>query len=157
MSTVATALAKERQTLTKSELLNLSDDFIMKSIRSELKEKLPDCKFSVRKHVYSGGWSIHVSLVQAPYEVVKDTEDFSGYAQLNSYTLRRSDIEREREEGMCNGTRLTDYGWETLKEADRIANQYNWDESDPSTDYFNVNYYLHIEIGQWDKPFSIRG
>ena len=29
----------------------------------------------------------------------------------------------------------------------------NFDKSDIQTDYFNVGYYVHMEVGTWEKPF----
>ena len=29
----------------------------------------------------------------------------------------------------------------------------NWDKSDSMTDYFNVGWYVDVNIGQWDEPF----
>jgi len=28
----------------------------------------------------------------------------------------------------------------------------NYDESDIQTDYFNVGWYIHLNVGRWDKP-----
>jgi hypothetical protein len=29
----------------------------------------------------------------------------------------------------------------------------NFDKSDSMTDYFHVGYYVHMEVGTWEKPF----
>lgn len=39
-----------------------------------------------------------------------------------------------------------------LKEAMNVG---NWDKSDIQTDYFNVGWYLSINIGKWDKPYQL--
>ena len=31
----------------------------------------------------------------------------------------------------------------------------NYDNSDISTDYFDVGYYAHLAIGEWDKPMTV--
>ena len=31
----------------------------------------------------------------------------------------------------------------------------NYDNSDISTDYFDVGYYAHLAIGEWDKPMAV--
>lgn len=33
----------------------------------------------------------------------------------------------------------------------------NHDESDPQTDYFNVGWYIHVNVGQWNKPYRFTG
>lgn len=30
----------------------------------------------------------------------------------------------------------------------------NWDKSDIMTDYFNVGWYVDVNIGKWDKPYE---
>lgn len=35
-----------------------------------------------------------------------------------------------------------------------IDAEHNWDKSDIITDYFNVDHYVDIEIGSYDKPFK---
>ena len=58
------------------------------------------------------------------------------------------------EERKNNGITLTQEAWDCMAAAFKIANKDNWDKSDIQTDYFNVNYYLHLAIGKWDKPFT---
>ena len=48
---------------------------------------------------------------------------------------------------------FTEKGRKLLKEILGIANKYNYNNSDAMTDYFDVNYYLHFNLGKWDKPF----
>ena len=36
-----------------------------------------------------------------------------------------------------------------------ILNRGNWDKSDIMTDYFNVGWYVNINIGKWDKPYIL--
>ena len=33
----------------------------------------------------------------------------------------------------------------------------NHDRSDSQTDYFDVGWYVHVNIGKWDKPFLCTG
>jgi len=35
----------------------------------------------------------------------------------------------------------------------QIANYYNYDDSDSMTDYYSVNFSLHLGLGEYDKPF----
>jgi hypothetical protein len=36
-----------------------------------------------------------------------------------------------------------------------IMNDGNWDKSDIQTDYFNVGWYIDINIGQYSKPYEL--
>jgi hypothetical protein len=31
----------------------------------------------------------------------------------------------------------------------------NWDKSDIQTDYFNVGWYIDVNIGKWNKPYTL--
>jgi hypothetical protein len=42
-----------------------------------------------------------------------------------------------------------------LKEIISVMNIDNWNHSDIQSDYFNVGYYIDINIGKWDKPYAL--
>lgn len=44
---------------------------------------------------------------------------------------------------------------EFLKEIMEVLNEGNHDNSDIQTDYFDVGWYISIQIGQWDKPYIL--
>jgi hypothetical protein len=44
---------------------------------------------------------------------------------------------------------------EFLSEVLPAMNNGNWDKSEPQTDYFNVGWYVDVNIGQWNKPFEL--
>jgi len=145
---------------------------IAKLTRAELKKVFPDCKFSVTSSWFSGGSEITVALMSAPFEVLGDNPSWprkESYAQLNQFTLRE-DFEKHAGDqvnydgwytvpdgyAVCNGAYITRQGWEVLQKAVQIANVHNWDNSDPQTDYFDVNYYFSINVGKFDKPFEVK-
>lgn len=142
---------------------NLTTKEIAAKIREELKTKHPNCVFSVTKESYSGGASISIDLMAAPFEALKcyyknnwvdgvrkteNYQDDKGHAQLGI-------ISKDYENGQSNGAVLTLEAWEVMKDAQSIANSYNYDDSDSMTDYFNTNFYLHLNIGKWNKPFKV--
>lgn len=122
---------------------------IAKEVRKELKEAFPECKFSVTIQRFAGGRSMSVSLMEAPENPLLDGED---YAQINDRHIRYDDFE---ECWKSNGYRLTGTGAQLLSQAVKIANRRNWDNSDTMIDYFDVNYYFHLEVGKWNRPFQI--
>jgi len=130
---------------------------IAREVKQELIKQYPDCKWSTRSERYSGGQSLTVTLISAPFEAFASDKDCNGndvrgYAQLNQYQFSG----QWHEERVNNGTPLTQEAWDCMAKAFRIASKDNWDKSDSQVDHFDVNYYLHLEIGKWDKPF-IRG
>lgn len=133
-------------------------------IRKQLKELIPTCKFSVSKQDYSGGRSISIALMEAPFKVF-DTpnEDLirndcygtiyekmerwkyvvdKGHHEINQYHLK-------------DDYYLTPEGNDVCKKMLEIAQDFNYDDSDSMMDYFSTNFYLHASIGKWDKPFNL--
>ena len=129
--------------LTKSEKINLNIKDIAKAVRADLKAKHPKCKFSVTIERYAGGQSMTVALMSAPFAALaKDCEDADrGYTQVNLYH-------------MDTQTQLTEKARKVMTDAKAAMSNFNYDESDIMTDYFNVNFYMHVTVGKWDKPFN---
>jgi hypothetical protein len=42
-----------------------------------------------------------------------------------------------------------------LKELITVMNDGNYDNSDAQFDYFDVGYYIDINVGKWDKPYVL--
>src|SRR5208337_4379962 len=43
-----------------------------------------------------------------------------------------------------------------ITEVMAVMNVGNWDKSDSQTDYFNVGWYVDVNIGSWDKPYVLQ-
>lgn len=107
-------------------------------IRQWLKDTYPKYKFSVRREGYS---SIHVSLMSADFEAFTK-ESGLVHTSLNHYRI-------EREKG------LTDRAREVMLNVKNFVMSYNFDDSDPMTDYFCTNFYLTLGIGKWSAPYKV--
>lgn len=147
---------------------------IAKIVKTNLKKEYPQCKFSVQIKRYSGGQSLNVSLMEAPFEAMVNKGSiinnefvsmeaqgykFEKYAQLNQYQFNnpykfQSACARCTPDGWNNGAILTQEGWDCMKKAYQLVKSYNFDDSDGMIDYFNTNFYLDLNIGRWDKPFK---
>lgn len=131
---------------------------IAATIRENLKRELPAWKFSVRIQTYSGGSSIYLSLMSGPLPVMLEsdriTEQRESYAQLNQYTFL-SKFGYGREQLESNSYPLTAAGFDVMDKAVHILAAEHWDKSDIQSDYFCTNFYMHPEIGRWDKPFQV--
>jgi hypothetical protein len=42
-----------------------------------------------------------------------------------------------------------------LREVLTAMNDGNWDKSDIQTDYFNVGWYVNVNIGRWNQPYVL--
>jgi hypothetical protein len=165
---------KAKGDLTKSEKINLSTKEIAKKIRTQLKEEFKNLKFSVTKESYSGGSSITISLMEGDIKVFRTFEELTQeakdyyminnnyseenlkalcsekYAQLNQYALK-DDFDLNK---WCNGHFLTKEAHNILSKVVDISNYYNYDNSDIQSDYFDVNYYMHLNVGSYEKPYK---
>jgi len=131
---------------------------IAKEIRTALKKEMPDTKFSVR---VNGGDEIVISLMEAPFDIFTNQKN-PNYDQINHYTLTKYDSYEDYNfadthpiNDLYNFPILTKEAWETLRKATLIANDYREDRSEPQVDYFDCNFYLSIEVGKYNKPYSV--
>jgi hypothetical protein len=167
---------KPNQVLTKQDkyMTDLKD--IAKIIKQQLLKEYPNCIFSITIQRYSGGQSLHVSLMQSDFKVIQDFNKLSDFAIMDCEQRRytREQIEKMQSENYHqlsqysfnseynqdtwnNGVFLTLDGYSLFKRVCQIINHFNFDESDSMTDYFHVNFYLHLEIGKWNKPYIFTG
>jgi hypothetical protein len=163
--------------LTKQEKYTLDLKDIAKNLKQQFKTEFPGCVFSVSIERYSGGQALHVSLMESDIKVIQDFDRISEiailrqvnhnsytieqlkemqgkkYHQINEYSLR-DDYDPDR---WNNGVFLTVEGYTLLKRVCELINHYNFDESEPQTDYFCVNFYTHLNIGKWNKEYIYTG
>lgn len=130
---------------------------IAKQVRKELKAEFPKCRFSVTTKHFSGGQELTVELMKAPQTPFANLDTITGRthkgtnAQLNHYY-----ITQDRDGNwISNGYYLTEEAAQMLKRIVEIANRKNWNNSDSMVDYFDVNYWFHLGIGKYNKPFVI--
>lgn len=115
----------------------------VKAIRTELKAQFPDYKFSVKKG-YNGS-SVDVTIQQGPVDFAEVFNDRTGYAQINQYHL----YHYGKYEAFFK--RIL----EIVKSAPALVGGREWfDESDAMVDYFHTAYYIHINVGEWNKPYA---
>jgi hypothetical protein len=162
----------DEKVLNQSEKINVSLTDISKAIKQKLKKEYPHCRFSVRTEFYSMGSSLHVSILETNFKILKPFEDLSEIAVL-SYTRddfrtaedlknlqerRHHQITRINKDEVYNpdvwnnGVFLTEEGFNLVKRITELTNKFNWDNSDSQTDYFDVKFYVHLNIGKYDKP-----
>jgi len=115
------------------------------AIRAELKQAFPGWKFAVRKG--SGSLSVDVTILQGTVDFSENLQN--GYCQVNQYWI--------------------DSHWAGL-EARAVLNRINeimhnapgraggkrfYDNSDAMIDYFDTAFYIHLNIGSWNKNYAL--
>jgi len=118
----------------------------VQAIRTELKEKFPKWKFSVRKG--SGSLSVDVNIMKGTESFDDHFSNGRRYAQVNQYWIAdhfKDASERQAIE-MINEIMHNAPG--------RAGGKVFFDESDAMTDYFHTAFYTHLSIGKWDKDYE---
>lgn len=111
---------------------------IVALVRAWLKETYPGYKFSVRRENYL---SIHIRLMKADFEAfTKESGKVQG--DVNHYRI-------------ASDKSLTDRTKEVMMNIYDFIMSYNFDDSDPMTDYFHTNFYLTLGIGSYKQPYKV--
>ena len=114
---------------------------VNEKIREGLKKQLPNCKFSVLKD----NNTIYITLLSGNFKAFKA---FTQAEENGYHEVWKSNIEENHA--------LTDTAKEVMKKVKEIAEVYNYDNSDISTDYFDVNFYLRMYIGDRERPYQFK-
>lgn len=112
-----------------------------KDIQVDLKKVIPPkWKWSLSA---KGARKLILTITAAPIDLLAELtrgDHHRGYVELNQYHL---DSEF-KDKTLVN----------LFKKIYQILNKYNYDRSNASHDYFDVNYYVTVRIGKFDKPFQ---
>jgi hypothetical protein len=123
----------------------------MAYVSQELKAKIaPKVKAILKKYKVKGSLAVrhHSTLVlnikEGALDMYKDfakSEDAEKFGiQVNPYWYK---------EHFSGKTKAF------LSEVIPAMNDGNWDKSDAQTDYFNVGWYVSVNIGKWNKPYQL--
>ena len=128
----------------------------VKHIRNTLKKELPQYKFSVvRDHTSS----VTIALMKGPA--------FKDYEYFDRYTHETKIGTLNKDHHQINQYLLEDfYGKENAKVLDKIhsialtapaknGGKVWYNNSDAMIDYFDTAYYVHIEVGKWNKQYEV--
>lgn len=112
----------------------------------EFKKRLPFEEFSFNLSNYHGIFDGKTWIYEAEWEKMTETEKKETYSKYIKYNLKKSpDFSRYSQERKDYPTIKTEF-FEKLVAIFKIANQWNYDNSDSMTDYFDVGYYLDIDV-----------
>jgi len=118
--------------------------------QEDKKSKAPAIKAILKKYGLKGSLSIHhystlvltirSGKIDFESNYLRNTGQESFHYQVNPYHIRHS----------YNGEAA-----KALEELNSAMNVGNHDNSDIQTDYFDVGWYITIDIGRWDKPYKL--
>ena len=134
----------------------------MAYVSQELKAKIsPRVKSILKKHGIKGTLAVrdHMTLVlniskgeidfiknsnetcaADPYQVARGARPSKDHIDVNPYHYDKH----------FSGDALA-----CIDELLQAMNEGNWDKSDSQSDYFNVGWYVDVNIGRWNKPYQL--
>jgi hypothetical protein len=119
-------------------------------IRADLKDAFPGWKFKVC--LDSGHLGVRVHFMEGPVPL---------YAYISDDWARKPMADRDPSKQVSQH-QINQYWFnehhpaETariIEHALAIISKTHWDKSDAMTDYFHCAFYIHMEIGTWEKPY----
>ncbi len=133
----------------------------MAYVSQELKAKLaPKIKAVLKKYNVKGSIAVrhHSTLVlnvkSSAIDFIGNTNDTlrdkPGY--VGRYTEATDSIDVNV---YHYNTQFTGVARDFIAEVHAAMSEGNWDKSDSQSDYFNVGWYVDINIGRWDKPYQL--
>lgn len=138
---------------------NLRIADIAKIVRKFLKDNLKKYKFSVTTEMFSGGSALNVSLMSAPMKVFVDFLDENKVYKDFEYQKLRLKSYHEKNYMQINDFYIKEDNFLTAKckvifmKVFKFVNSFNYDDSDSQIDYFDTNFYVHLNVGKYDKPY----
>ena len=124
------------------------------AIRKQLKEQLPQYKFSVKRDHTS---SVTVAFMKGPA-----FKEFT-YRDRNGDNVAGDINTHEQSNHYYADTFYGEENGAIIKKVEKIVKTAPYlegvgdlwfDESDSMTDYFHTAYYFSIHVGKWDKPYQ---
>lgn len=133
---------KETVTKVREALKELNKEYGMKtsvsgSNSSSLNVRIISGKIDLIQNYID---TVGAANVRRDYEEVVKYMQRNRHIQVNHYWL---------------DTAYSGKALEYLEKVKAIMSVDHWDKSDIQSDYFNCAYYMHINIGAWDKPFEV--
>jgi hypothetical protein len=111
-------------------------------IRNFVKKEFPQEKFSVTVDRAGFTDSIRIVLMASPVPpCVSDHVDKDNF-DVNHYYISRNNY-------------LTPEAKAMFSKINNFILSYHYDKSDSQIDYFETNFYYHLAVGRWDKPFTL--
>ena len=111
----------------------------VKEIRNEIKKAFPKFKFSITRQHHS---SVSVAILSAPVELITTEGNNRRYEQVNEFHIK---------EHYEDTPKVRDILLKIYEIMDRGNGVFVED-----SDYGTVpDFYTHLSIGRWDKPFTI--
>jgi hypothetical protein len=112
---------------------------IKKLVAAKLKKEFPKFAFSITTR-RGGRGKLYINWYRGNINPFTDAN--TTYVNLNHFYIK-------------DEKRITQKAQEVMLRVKEITDEFNWDNSDMMTDYFDVNFYLDLYVGTSEKPFEV--
>lgn len=119
------------------------------AIRKELKAEFPSVKFSVRNRHHSTADITVVSAKDDRHGLLAVLGD-NTYTGINHYHIDSNHADNAPAREFLNKVNEIAHN-----APGRAGGKEFYNNSDAMTDYFDVAFYVDINVGRWDKPFKV--
>lgn len=114
---------------------------IAKMVRNDIKQQLPGFNTSVKIQRYAGGQSLGVDVTAAPAPLQNPNFDYNFANDVHAGRINSWNDEEAKKLD-----RYTAAGIHVKEVLKKIVDAYRHDDSDGMTDYFDTNFYAHIDV-----------
>ena len=104
--------------------------------------RLQNLNVRCHEHEVNLATLFHIYLIKADFEAFKKDKGVVFHHDVNHYNIDGDQT-------------LTDRAKEVMKNVCDFVMSYNFDDSDPMTDYFCTNFYLTLGVGTYKKPYKV--
>lgn len=112
-------------------------------------------RYGVKGTLSTGSGSISLNIKSGPLDFIGDynktVEARPGGFRLGSPAEKYLQINPYWYQDHFNNKVIRKF----LDEIFRALNDGNHDNSDIQTDYFDVGWYVHVNVGKWNKPYTV--
>jgi hypothetical protein len=134
-------------------------------VRRYVKDVYPTWKFSVRTEYFANGCAINITLTEVPENIFPDEKiresALAKQGTWQSYEEAYQCIQKVVESGYMQNWQwhyswMSDKAIAVLQDVEALIQSYRYDDSDNRFDYFDTNFYTHLDIGKGrNKPLKI--
>jgi hypothetical protein len=118
----------------------------VKAIREELKLAFPKWKFSVKKS--NGSYSVDVTVLKGNVDFSENFTSPRRTCMVNPYYVVQQWKNPEAVKALNAILEIM------YNAPGRAGGTVYFDKSDSQSDYFHTAFYIHLDIGQWDKDYE---
>jgi hypothetical protein len=112
-------------------------------------------KYGVKATFSTGRFTIYCNIKSGPIDFISNFKETVSQSPNQMSMLRGIDVKDYLQVNPYHyQNHFTGVAKDFLHELIQALNTGNWDNSDIQTDYFDVGWYINVNVGKWNKPYQ---